>query len=53
MGTCRSVSRRAGNVVESYFFLGAVTLSNVVDGSVKGCHIGGLATVSVRVAYVD
>jgi hypothetical protein len=33
MGTCRSVSQRAGNVVRSSFFSGVVTLSNSVMAS--------------------
>jgi hypothetical protein len=53
VGTHRSVSRRAGDVVESPFFSGAVTLSNAFDDSVKGCHKRELPAGSVRVAYVN
>jgi hypothetical protein len=53
MGTRRSVSRRAGDVVRSSFFSGAVALSNAVDNAVKGCHIRGFPAGSVRVVYVD
>jgi hypothetical protein len=35
------------------FFLGAITLSNAIDDSTKGCHIRGLSVESVWVAYVD
>jgi hypothetical protein len=35
------------------FLSGVVALFNVVDDSMKGCHIWGLPTGSVRVAYVD
>jgi hypothetical protein len=35
METHRSVSRRAGDVVKSFFFSGAVTLSNSVGDSRK------------------
>jgi hypothetical protein len=35
------------------FSSGAVALSNVVDDSVKGCHIWALSVGSVRVMYVD
>jgi hypothetical protein len=35
------------------FFLGAVALSNDVDDIAKGCHVQGLPTGSIRVAYVD
>jgi hypothetical protein len=35
------------------FFLGAVSLSIVVDDFTKGCHIWGLPVGSVRQAYVD
>jgi hypothetical protein len=47
MGTRRSVSRCAGDVVRSSFFSGAVALSNVVDDSVKSCHLQGLPIGSV------
>jgi hypothetical protein len=33
MGTCRSVNRRAGNIVGSSFFSGVVTPSNSIGGS--------------------
>jgi hypothetical protein len=35
------------------FFSEAVTLSNIVDNSIKGCHVWELPTRSVRVTYVD
>jgi hypothetical protein len=35
MGIHRSISQHAGDVVGSSFFLGAVTLSNAIDGSQK------------------
>jgi hypothetical protein len=35
------------------FFSGAVTLSITIDDFVKGCHVQGLPTGSVRWAYVD
>jgi hypothetical protein len=35
------------------FFSGVVTLSNVANDFVKGYHVRGLPTASVRVAYVD
>jgi hypothetical protein len=38
MGTHRSVSQRARDVVGNSFFLGAVTLSNSVDDFVKDCY---------------
>jgi hypothetical protein len=38
MGTHRSVSRRAGDVVKNFFFLRAVTLSNSIDDFVNGCY---------------
>jgi hypothetical protein len=47
MGTHRSVSWRVGDVVESSFSSGAVALSNIIDDSVKGCHIWGLPTGTV------
>jgi hypothetical protein len=53
MGTHRSVSRRAGDVVERSFFLREVALSNAVDDSAKGCHIWGVPTGSIRVAYMN
>jgi hypothetical protein len=42
VGTCKSVSRRAGYVVESPFFSGVVTLLNSIDDYVKDCHIWGM-----------
>jgi hypothetical protein len=41
MGTRRSVSRRAGDLVRNSFFSGAVILSNFIDDFVK------------RLLYVD
>jgi hypothetical protein len=38
MGTPRSVSRRADDVVRNSFFSRAVTLSNSVDDFVKDCY---------------
>jgi hypothetical protein len=38
MGTHRLASRRAGDIVESSFFSGAVTLSSSVDDFTKGCY---------------
>jgi hypothetical protein len=38
MGTRRSVSRRAGDVVRNSFFSRVVTLSNSVDDIAKGCY---------------
>jgi hypothetical protein len=40
LGIHRSVIRRAGDVVGSSFFLGAVTLSNAVDHSRKVATYG-------------
>jgi hypothetical protein len=53
MGTCGSVSRCAGDVVGSSFFLEVIALSNVVDNSMKDCHVWGLSTGSVQVVYID
>jgi hypothetical protein len=39
MGTRRSASRRAGDIVRNFFFSGAVTLSNSVDDFAKGCYM--------------
>jgi hypothetical protein len=39
MGTRRSISRRAGDVVGNSFFSGEVTLSNSIDDFVKGCYM--------------
>jgi hypothetical protein len=39
MGTRRSVSQCAGDVVGNSFFSRAVTLSNTVDNFVKGCYM--------------
>jgi hypothetical protein len=44
VGTHRSVSRRAGDVVESPFLSGAVDPFNSIDDSMKDCHIRGLPT---------
>jgi hypothetical protein len=52
-GGRRSVSRRAEDVIGSFFFSGVVTLSNTIDNSVKDCHVQELPTGSVSVAYVD
>jgi hypothetical protein len=38
MGTARSVSRCADDVVENSFFSRVVTLSNSVDDFVKNCY---------------
>jgi hypothetical protein len=35
------------------FFSGVVALSNDVDDTMKGYHVQGLPTGSVRVEYVD
>jgi hypothetical protein len=53
VGTHRSVSQRAGDVVRSPFFSRAVALSNVVDDYVKGYHIRGLSARSIHMVYVD
>jgi hypothetical protein len=53
VGTYRSVSQHAGDVVESPFFSGVVTLSNAINDSTKSYHIWGLPAESVQVAYVD
>jgi hypothetical protein len=39
VGTHRSISWHAGDVIISPFFLGAVDLFNSVDDFVKGCHV--------------
>jgi hypothetical protein len=39
MGTYRSVSRRARDVVGNSFFSGAMTLSISVDDFTKGCYM--------------
>jgi hypothetical protein len=41
MGTRRSFSRHAEDVVGSSVFSGAVALSNAVDDYMKGCHVQG------------
>jgi hypothetical protein len=46
MGTHRSVSRHAGNVVRNSFFSGAVTLSNSVGDS-QNVDICGLHEIHV------
>jgi hypothetical protein len=53
VGTHRSASRCAGDVVGSPFFSRAAGLFDSVDDCTKGCHIRGLPTGSVRVAYVN
>jgi hypothetical protein len=53
METHRSVSQRAGDVVGSFFFSGAVTLSNAVDGSQKVTMYEDCPAGSVQVTYVD
>jgi hypothetical protein len=53
VGTCTSVSHRAGDVVKSLFFSGVVTLLNSIDDYVKGCHIRGMLAGNVRVTYMD
>jgi hypothetical protein len=44
VGTHRSVSRRAEDVVESPFLSGAVDPFNSIDDSMKDCHIRRLPT---------
>jgi hypothetical protein len=53
VGTHKSVSRHAGDVVGSSFFLGAVDPFNSINDFIKGCDVRGLPVGSVRVTYVD
>jgi hypothetical protein len=53
MGTHRSVSRRAGNVVGNSFFSGAVTLSNSVDDFMKGCYMWTMWDMYGQWSYVN
>jgi hypothetical protein len=53
VGTHRSVSRCAGDVVGSPLFSGVVALLNTVDDYAKGYHVHGLSTRSIQVAYMD
>jgi hypothetical protein len=53
MGTRRSVSRRAGDVVRNSFFSGAVTLSNSVNDFAKDCYMWTTWDTYDRGLYVD